>query len=128
MSDASNAAPTNAGSAAGSSTEAEVAAKATPPKFTIPRKGKAVAGASPNAQVNEDRASRDRGEDGRPPMRSGLLVPAQLDQVMAQAVAEADAAAAVTQRLGAAAMLPQNLSGPPPHAVRPSAPSPNHVP
>ena len=81
MSDASNAAPTKAGSAAGTTTEAEVAVKITPPKYTIPKKGTAVAGASPNAQVNEDRASRDRAKDDRTSTRSGSLAPTQLDQV-----------------------------------------------
>ena len=96
--------------------------KATPPKFTIPKKSKAVAGASPNAQDNEDRASRDRAEDDRPPMRSGLLVPAQLDQVMAQVVVGADAAAAETQRMRAQAALPQNLPGPLPMQLGPQHP------
>ena len=115
MSDASKTTPANPGPAAGSTTEAEAGGKATPPRFTIPRKSKAVADTpSPNVNVNEDRASRDRGEYGvGQPARSGQLVPAQLDQIMAQAVADADAAAAVTQSLGSAAMIPQNQTNGP---------------
>ena len=111
MSDASKTTPANPGPAAGSTTEAEAGGKATPPRFTIPRKSKAVADTpSPNVNVNEDRASRDRGEYGvGQPARSGQLVPAQLDQIMMTQAVAGDAAA-VTQSFGPAATIPQNQS------------------
>ena len=70
----------------------------------------------------DDPASRDRAKDDRTSTRSGSLAPTQLDQVMTQAVVDADAAAAETQRLGAPAVLPQNLPGPLPMQLGPQHP------
>ena len=87
MSDASKTTSSNAGPAAGSAADSEVDGKATPPKpkYTIPRKPVADTPSPSNVNVNEDRASRDRGEAGvDQPMRSGQLAPTQLDQIMAQ--------------------------------------------
>ena len=83
MSDASK----TTSSAAGSAADSEVDGKATPPKpkYTIPRKPVADTPSPSNVNVNEDRASRDRGEAGVDQLtRSGQLAPTQLDQSMAQ--------------------------------------------